>query len=81
MTHFDNGDAGCQDGSLGRLPELPCYVNVRTALSRLDRLRNCRDLNHHFRADIVGLLHEVAWIPKSIRESILSNSPTRQVAS
>ena len=40
---------------------------VGATLSRFDRLRNRRDLDHHFRADVVGLPHEIARIPKSER--------------
>jgi hypothetical protein len=40
---------------------------VSTTLSRFDRLRNRRDPDHHFRADVVGLPHEIPRIPKSER--------------
>jgi hypothetical protein len=40
---------------------------VDATLGRFDRLRNCRDLHHHFRADIVGLPYEVARITKCER--------------
>ena len=41
--------------------------DVSATLRRFDRLRNRRDLDHYFRADVVGLPHQIAGIPERER--------------